>query len=141
MRSLISMALVAVVAAWAPVAGADLEPRTSVTLRALDKITGRATDMKVRVGKTAEFGRLEITARACWQAPPEDAPEAAAFLEITTKAPLRRSLDLEADAAKRDADSEPQETRLFSGWMYASSPGLNALEHPTYDVWVINCNT
>jgi hypothetical protein len=143
MKFQIAAAVLVIAGLATPAALAQLEPKSGVTLRALDKITGRATDIKVRVGRTVEFGRLEITPRACWQAPPEDTPESAAFLEITTKASQRRSLALgdEPAPASDSATGEPTETRLFSGWMYASSPGLNALEHPTYDVWVINCNT
>jgi hypothetical protein len=141
MRGLLAASLVALLGVSAPIASAELEPRSGVTLRALDKITGRSTDIKVRVGRMVEFGRLEITPRACWQSPPEDAPESAAFLEIVSKGPTRRSLELEADRPRVNTEGGDTETRLFSGWMYASSPGLNALEHPTYDVWVISCST
>ena len=67
------------------------------------------------------FGSLSITARHCEKNPPEEAPEAAAFLEIV--------------------DAKPGEApvKLFSGWMFASSPAVSALEHPVYDVWVIDC--
>lgn len=119
-----------------------LEPRGGVKLRALDKITGNSTDISVRVGETAKFGRLSVTVRACYQSPPEDAPESAAFLEIKATATDRAK-------AEKAAAETPHLSRgpavgpdgmLFSGWMFASSPGLSALEHPTYDVWVISCN-
>jgi hypothetical protein len=125
-------------------AGASaLEPRTGVKLRALDKITGNSTDLSAKIGETIEFGRLSVTVRACYQAPPEDTPESAAFLEIRAQTPPA------ANGGERRKETQaighaPTLTRpdgtLFSGWMFASSPGLSALEHPTYDVWVISCS-
>jgi hypothetical protein len=118
-----------------------LEPRLGAHLRALDKITGNATDITVKLGETIKFGRISITVRACYQAPPEDTPESEAFLEI-------RSLGAAQDKPLADlgpAKEKPQlaaagpDAPLFSGWMFASSPGINALEHPVYDVWVISC--
>jgi hypothetical protein len=101
-----------------------LEPRSGARLRFLDKITGNASDISAKVGESIVQGRLKVTVRACHQAPPEDKPEAAAFLEIRPVAA--------ADGEEGDM--------LFSGWMFASSPGLSALEHPVYDVWVISCS-
>lgn len=96
-------------------------------LRALDKITGRSTDMTLEVGSPVEFGSLRLDLKVCYQTPPEEAPESAAFLEVTSLTPMGE-------------DVEPgEEPVIFSGWMFASSPGLNALEHPVYDVWVRQC--
>ena len=115
-----------------------LEPRTGVVLRALDKITGNSIDLDSRIGETIEFGRLEITVRACFQAPPEDTPESAAYLEVESTTPE----DRERLPGGQDGDTETaSDANIFSGWMFASSPGLNALDHPTYDVWVISCKT
>jgi len=94
-----------------------------VVLRGLDKITGRAIDVSAPVGIPVRFGSLTITARYCYTVPPEEPPETTAFLQI--------------DETKAGA----QATRMFSGWMFASTPALNALEHPVYDVWVITCKT
>lgn len=118
-----------------------LEPRLGAHLRALDKITGNATDVTARLGETIKFGRISITVRACYQAPPEDAPESEAFLEIR---PLGAAQDKPlADIGPQKEKPQPvaagPDAPLFSGWMFASSPGLNALEHPVYDVWVISC--
>lgn len=93
-----------------------------VTLRGVDKITARVTDIRAPMNKLLRFGSLEITPRTCSKRPPEETPEVTAFLEIS---------DLKADGTKK---------KLFSGWMFASSPALSALEHPVYDVWVIDCN-
>ena len=94
-----------------------------VVLRGLDKITGRAIDVDAPAGVPVQFGTLTITAQYCYTVPPEEPPETTAFLQID--------------------DSTPGEgmKRLFSGWMFASTPALNALEHPIYDVWVITCKT
>lgn len=94
-----------------------------VVLRGLDKITGRAIDVNAPVGVPVRFGTLTITARYCYTVPPEEPPETAAFLQI--------------DENKTGAPAK----RMFSGWMFASTPALNALEHPVYDVWVITCKT
>jgi hypothetical protein len=93
-------------------------------LRGLDKITGRATDMNAPVGVPIHFGTLTITVRYCHTVPPEEPPETTAFLQIDETPP-----------------KAPAPMRLFSGWMFASSPALNALQRPIYDVWVITCKT
>jgi len=90
-------------------------------LQGLNKVTARVSEIDVPVGETAEFGTLQITVRRCYKAPPEDTPESAAFLEIVDIKP-----------------GEPP-VALFVGWMFASSPALSALEHPVYDVWVLDC--
>jgi hypothetical protein len=95
---------------------------TQLVMRGLDKITGRPTSLTAAVGKPVHFATLTITARYCYSTPPSETPETAAFVQIEDHRP---------DQPAR---------RVFSGWMYASSPGLNAVEHPLYDVWVISCN-
>ena len=97
--------------------------RRMVILRGLDKLTGRAIDVAAPTGVPVRFGSLTITARYCYTVPPEEPPETNAFLQID--------------------DGRPNEVpkRVFSGWMFASTPALSALEHPVYDVWVINCRT
>lgn len=97
--------------------------RRMVVLRGLDKITGRAVDVSVPIGVPVRFGSLTITARYCYTVPPEEPPETTAFLQID------------------DGKPGEQLKRMFSGWMFASTPALSALEHPVYDVWVITCKT
>jgi hypothetical protein len=96
-------------------------PMQTVVLRGLDKITAHVSTLEAPVGQTVSFGALRITARACDKHPPEETPESAAFLEIV--------------------ESRPGEAprKLFSGWMFASSPALSALEHPIYDLSVLDC--
>ena len=90
-------------------------------LQGLDKITARISTFNAPLDYPVRFGSLEIVARTCQKTPPEEPPESAAFLEVTDVRP----------------DSEAIE--LFAGWMFASSPAISALEHPVYDVWVIDC--
>ena len=143
MTRLIRFTLATAAVALASAGAHALEPRSGVTLRALDKITGNSTDLNARVGQTLKFGRLSVTVRACYQAPPEDTPESAAFLEIHALAAESQRVSAAAKAGKEQRGPKPigPDGLLFSGWMFASSPGLSALEHPTYDVWVISCST
>ena len=94
-----------------------------VVLQGLNKVTARAETIEVPFGAVARFGNVEIIAKACWQAPPEERPENAALLEIW----------------ERKSDESP--THLFTGWMFSSSPSLSSLEHPVYDVTVIECQS
>lgn len=98
------------------------QDQTVTIARALDKVTARITELELPEDEEVRFGSLFITARHCESRPPEEPPETFAFLEI-------------------DDVHDDDRRRIFSGWMMASSPALNALEHPVYDVWVIACNT
>jgi hypothetical protein len=93
-------------------------------LRGLDKITARITTFESPLGEEVSFGTLRIITQTCRKRPPEETPEVAVFLEIDEERP-----------------GESGRQPLFSGWMFASSPALSALEHPVYDVWVIDCST
>jgi hypothetical protein len=141
MTRFIRFTLATAAVALAAAGASALEPRAGVKLRALDKITGNSTDLTAKVGQTLKFGRLSVTVRACFQAPPEDTPESAAFLEIHSTAPDRQTAAEKSGKAPRGPQPIGPDGLLFSGWMFASSPGLSALEHPTYDVWVISCST
>ena len=101
----------------------DWIQRPVVVLQGLDKVTARISTVTAPVGQTVSFGTLKISPRTCQEHPPTLAPESAAFLEIDDQPP----------------DESPN--RVFTGWMFASSPGLNALEHPVYDVWVLSCSS
>ena len=93
------------------------------TFAGLDKITGRITRFDVYIDETVLFGALEITPRACYNRPPTEAQRVSAFLEVD-----QRSL---TGTSKR----------IFTGWMFADSPALNAVDHAVYDVWLIECKT
>ena len=94
---------------------------SGVMLQGLDKVTARVKTIEAELGQTVQFGSLEIVAKRCFKRPPEESPESAAFLEI------------------REIRQGEDSRTLFSGWMFASSPALSALEHPVYDVWVKDC--
>lgn len=115
--------LVAISLGSTPLAPAHADPAAVVVLRALDKITARVSTFEVPVGETVEFVTLQITARYCDKQPPTETPESAAFLEVVETKP-----------------GEPPAVR-FSGWMFASSPALSAMDHPVYDLWVIDCTS
>jgi hypothetical protein len=107
-------------AAALPAQATDLVLDTAI-LQGLDKVTGRVMTIEAPVGATVHFGTLEIIVRTCRQRPPEEPPESAAFLDIWEM-----------------RSGEPAAS-LFRGWMFASSPALSALEHPVYDIWVLDC--
>ena len=102
-------------------ASADAQSVKVVVLQGLDKVTARISQIQAPIGEEVAFGTLVIIARTCRKRPPEEAPETTVFLEIV--------------------DDKPGESPqlVFSGWMFASSPALSALEHAVYDIWVIDC--
>ncbi len=95
------------------------------TLQSLDKITARIAMLKENVGGVFNYGSLEVTIHACYYRPPTLAPEHAALMEIKTR---KNKKTLQQDV-------------LFKGWMFASSPALNALEHAVYDLTLIECSS
>jgi hypothetical protein len=106
----------------APAAATDI-PMDTVVFGNLDKVTGRVNTMSGRIDAPIQFGTLEIVTRSCFTHPPEEPPENAAFVEIY------------------DIPESGEKKKVFSGWMYASSPALSALDHPVYDVWVLRCES
>ena len=89
----------------------------------LDKITGRIISFDAAIGETVQFGALQVTARVCYTRPPTEATNTDAFVEVdevTLKGEIKR---------------------IFTGWMFAASPGLHAVEHPIYDVWLTDCGS
>jgi hypothetical protein len=87
----------------------------------LDKITGRITTFDVYINETVQFGALQLTPRVCYTRPDTEAPKTDTFVEVD---------EITLDRKIR---------KIFSGWMFADSPGLNAVEHPVYDVWLKSC--
>ena len=116
--SLAAFGAAALLTAAAPAHATQME---EAVLQGLDKITARISTITVAVGQTVNFGSLQITLQACDKRPPEETPESAAFLQVVEQKP-----------------GEQPVTR-FSGWMFASSPALSAMEHPVYDLWVLDC--
>ena len=87
----------------------------------LDKITGRIISFDAGIGETVQFGALRVTTRACYTRPPTEATNTDAFVEVD------------------EVTLQGEVKRVFSGWMFAASPGLHAVEHPIYDVWLTDC--
>jgi len=94
---------------------------TTAVFNGLDKITGRLTSFESAIGETVQFGALRVTARACYSRPPTETPLTDGFVEVDEVA-------LQGDVR-----------RIFTGWMFAASPGLHAVEHAVYDVWLVDC--
>ena len=101
----------------------SLPSTTVLILRGLDKMTGRSSEIVAPIGVPVKFATLKITTRYCYSTPPSESPETVAFIQID------------------DERSDRPPKRVFSGWMYASSPSLNALDHPLYDVWGVSCRS
>ena len=103
----------------APARATDIETDT-VVLRALDKVTAQVQLLRVNVGQPTSFGRLEILAKTCFTRPPEETPESSVLLQIVKTV-------------------GKEKTKVFDGWMFASSPDLSAMDDPVYDIWVVSC--
>jgi hypothetical protein len=110
-----------VIVTTAPLAQAG----TIAVLQGLDKTTARVATIVAPLNQQVRYGGLLITATACVKHPPDETPESAAFLVI--------------DLLPPDAGPKTKPERIFSGWMFASSPALSALENPVYDVSVLDC--
>jgi hypothetical protein len=87
----------------------------------LDKITGRITSFDVAIGETVQFGALQVTPRVCYSRPPTETARTDAFLQVD------------------EVTLQGEVRRIFTGWMFAASPGLHAIEHPIYDIWLTDC--
>ncbi len=121
MKNLLILAIfvVVLVTGNVPVAGAvqfDI-----AVLQGLDKVTARVSTFNAPIDATVKFGTLEIIVRKCDKRPPEETPESAAFIDVWEVRPGELTMS------------------VYRGWMFASSPALAAMEHPVYDVWVLDC--
>jgi hypothetical protein len=114
--------LLAALAALAPQgAAADKIRNPTAVFSGLDKITGRIVSFEVAVDETVQFGALQLTPRVCYTRPPTESARTTGFLEVD------------------EVTLENKYRRIFTGWMFAASPGLHAIEHPIYDVWLVDC--
>ena len=100
---------------------ADRIENTVAIFSALDKVTARISKFEVALGETKTFGPLKVTPRACYSRPPTEQPKTTTFVEVDEK------------------QLDGKEKRIFTGWMFAESPGLYGVEHPTLDVWLTEC--
>jgi hypothetical protein len=87
----------------------------------LDKITGRITNFDVYINETVQYGALQLTPRACYTRPATETQRTSVFLEV--------------DQVSLKGGTQ----RVFTGWMFADSPALNAIDHPVYDIWLVDC--
>ena len=118
MRRLLALTLLAGMVAPA---GAATISNPIAAFSGLDKITGRITNFDVYMDETVQFGALQITPRVCYTRPPTETQRTSVFLEV--------------DQVSLKGGSE----RIFTGWMFADSPALNAIDHPVYDIWLVDC--
>jgi hypothetical protein len=89
---------------------------------ALDKVTAKISRLEVPLNQTATFGALKITPRVCYSRAPTEPPKTTSFVEV------------------EETQLDGKQKRIFAGWMFADSPGLNAVEHPVFDVWLTDCS-
>lgn len=102
-------------------AQADRIKNPTAVFSGLDKITGRIVSFEVGIDETVQFGALQMTPRVCFTKPPTETPNTTSFIEV--------------DEPSTDGKTK----RVFSGWLFAASPGLHGLEHPVYDIWLVDC--
>jgi hypothetical protein len=102
-------------------ARADKISHPTAIFDGLDKITGRIISFEVAINETVQFGALQITPRVCYSRPLTEAPQTDAFAQVD------------------EIDDQKKLKRIFSGWMFADSPGLHGIEHPIFDIWLTGC--
>ncbi len=100
---------------------ADKIKHPTAVFAGLDKITGRIIAFEVAIDETVQFGSLQITPRVCYSRPPTEAPQTDVFAEVD-------------EVAENNTYH-----RIFTGWMFADSPGMHGVEHPVYDIWLTDC--
>ena len=123
-RALCSLVLAGVLLTWPlHMSQAQQVPNEVAVFAALDKVTARISHLEVRIDETVKFGALKVTPRTCFTRPPEEPPLTSAFVEV------------------QEIKLSGEEQKIFSGWMFAQSPGINAVQHPVFDVWLTNCKT
>ena len=120
-HGLLALALGWTATLWPVHAFADKIKHPTAVFAGLDKITGRIISFDVAIDETVQFGSLQITPRVCYTRPATEAPQTTTFVEVD------------------DIDSDGKAKRIFSGWMFAASPGLHGVEHPVYDIWLTDC--
>ena len=113
-------ACAALLGAAAPALADKIKHPTAV-FSGLDKITGRIITFEAAIDETVQFGSLQITPRVCYSRPPTEAPQTDVFAEVDEVAENKTY------------------HRIFTGWMFADSPGMHGVEHPVYDIWLTDC--
>ena len=123
MNAIASRLLVALASVFLAAGGVRAEKIANpvAVFAGLDKITGRIIAFDVYMDETVQFGALQVTPRVCYTRPPTEEPRTDAFVEVD---------EITLDRKVR---------RLLTGWIFAASPGLNAVDHAVYDVWLTDC--
>ncbi|WP_291180567.1 DUF2155 domain-containing protein [Hyphomicrobium sp.] len=120
MRAVVLAALAPFVVASSASGVERLDNRVAV-FSALDKVTATIKTLEIPINETVQFGALKVTPRVCYSRPPTEQPKTTTFVEVD------------------EVGLDGTEKRIFTGWMFAQSPGLNAVEHPVFDVWLTDC--
>ncbi|WP_354186910.1 DUF2155 domain-containing protein [Bartonella japonica] len=123
LRHFLNVCFTGVVVVLSSISGVQAERVSNgiAVFSGLDKITGRTTRFEVSLGEVHQYGALQVTPRACYTSSKDEATRTTSFVEVN---------EIALDKKVR---------RIFTGWMFADSPGLNAVEHPIYDVWLKDC--
>lgn len=125
----------AFVAGSASIASADPIRHPTAIFAGLDKTTGRIINFDIAIDETVQFGALQLTPRVCNTRPQTEAPQTTTFVEVD-------ELIVKPSAHQNGGKADPKQQeakRIFSGWMFAASPGLHGVEHPVYDAWLVDC--
>ena len=120
--AIIALTLCAASFAAAPAARAERIENGVAVFSALDKVTATIKKLEVKLGETTTFGALKVTPRVCYSRPATEQPKTTSFVQV------------------EEVQLDGKQTPIFSGWMFAESPGLNAVEHPVFDVWLTGCD-
>ena len=99
-------------------------------LQGLDKITGRSSQIKIKIGQEVRFGKLSIIMHKCWKSPADQRPENKILLEIYEDS---------VNKTENNSKDKNGRNRIFYGWIFSSSPSISGLEHPVYDITALKC--
>lgn len=121
MKNKLLLSLISTISLFSTLASATEIATNSALMQAMDKITGRVNKITVPVNSKITFGDFSLVLRACKKRPAEETPENFAFIDVA------------------DKSFGEDEYNIFRGWIVSSTPGLNAIEHPIYDVWLLEC--
>jgi hypothetical protein len=117
----VALPLALPLAAALPAAAQEWRPQRIAVLQALDKVTARVITLRATLNQPERFGSLTITVRSCNARPADEVPDAAAWMEIA------------------DSRAPANGAAVFRGWMFAEAPGVNMLQHPVYDIRIMEC--
>ena len=118
---ILGLSSLAAAALTAPAARAERIKNPVAVFSGLDKISGKIISFDVSIDETVQFGALQVTPRVCYSRSAAENPQTTSFIEVD------------------EITLQKQTKRIFTGWMFADSPGLHAVEHPVYDVWLTDC--